>query len=988
MSANDAIKGPIASDGGDADLGLTGSLDDLVLKPSRAEANPSPTKAKGSPLTDHGEDSNEDLGDLSGMGDAPPISPVPTMEERPSFQAATIDKVSPSVAVIAEEHRQHLTEKLAQVSKDIHQQQSETQAGTALSLHDASTAPVEGVASNDHAADDLDEIFAQLLAMGFEVEKCEMAIEQAFSIKEGTKDDRALLDIAVAWIVSNSGDGEASVRGVSYSPHHSPKPSRPPPREARPSRSILKGNLPSSSEPRDISPTPKKDGWLAKQLDQAAGAITSTFVRVKKQLSTPEGTSNETSSNSLEAAQPPKLTPAFVVGDAGRSNDSLNEIIPSIASDDDPSRPDRHVRFSFPDVTIDPDPAVAPDEEAHASEAGAAPARPDRTSSKDLYESIAAPGSVLPKTSINTADDLLAFYYQTCSMKDEEILDKVVAQLQDAIQRGTHIHALDLSSTTLNTDNASSIADVIMTDYPISSLLFEHCQFDDESLRVLLSAILKRSDIKHLSLAYSKKVRNNGQKYLSTFVARTVSLTHLDVSGISFDSGSLPPFLRALQENFGVTTLHMNGCGLGSGGLKALATIIPHSRIQHLSIRANRISGDISAALAALVQPGNVPGEGLLSLDISDNQISKGMAALASALGANNQLVELRLANNKEMSAEALSAFAGALRTNSTLQVLDINGNSLAAESQLQAITSLKDALGHNGSLTDLCLSKINLTSEATIALAEALPLNKSLRRLDMRYNPIALAGVMALAVSMRMNSSIVQLEVAPTLGRVKEDTDVANMLNDIDIYCQRNAEILRSQGEADWRPASPAKEASVGSSNAMAVDAEALQRTLTVASETASVLDEMMHELGPERSASTEELVQQLYDETKRAQKRVQEAASAGAGLDEGMLASLLATNDRLESSLSSCDQARIRSGPSKPTPSDKSARRQESGQSALTKSDSLSNFSDIDIFEAATEDPGGSGNASSSKDWDDQMKEMDDFLNSPDGRAGPSGV
>ncbi|KAJ3088590.1 hypothetical protein HK102_008409 [Quaeritorhiza haematococci] len=267
---------------------------------------------------------------------------------------------------------------------------------------------------------------------------------------------------------------------------------------------------------------------------------------------------------------------------------------------------------------------------------------------------------------------------------------------------------------------------------------------------------------------------------------------------------------------------------------------------------------------------------------------------------------------------------------------------------------ALKDALAVNKGLARLLLTNSNMRSEGAIALAESLPLAQQLERLDLTHNPLDIAGVMALSVSMRMNQSITELEIAPLLLRVgpdgvllDEDPELARLLNDITIYCQRNSEIKKarllnasaespgslSAGAQQEQPPRQPPSSLAPSSTAMqqppqqqqqhhhhhhhhrhhrrASPAETKQsqnELASAAAETATVLDQMLGERqstgarGLTRSNSQEDLIQQLYIESKEYQKRIQHAISENiAGADEELLARLLALNDQLEVTIQS---------------------------------------------------------------------------------------
>lgn len=63
--------------------------------------------------------------------------------------------------------------------------------------------------------------------------------------------------------------------------------------------------------------------------------------------------------------------------------------------------------------------------------------------------------------------------------------------------------------------------------------------------------------------------------------------------------------------------------------------------------------------------------------------------------------------------------------------------------------------------MKDLRLTDTGIGTEAAIALAECLPENNSLVRLDLSRNPqIEIAGLMAISVSIRMNHTITFIDI------------------------------------------------------------------------------------------------------------------------------------------------------------------------------------------------------------------------------------
>ncbi len=116
---------------------------------------------------------------------------------------------------------------------------------------------------------------------------------------------------------------------------------------------------------------------------------------------------------------------------------------------------------------------------------------------------------------------------------------------------------------------------------------------------------------------------------------------------------------------------------------------------------------------------------------------------------------------------------------------LDLGSNPLGAATP--AMEKLKDALAVNKTVKELSLSSVGLSSEACVTLAEALPLS-SLSRLDLTFNPIDVAGMMAIAASLKENSTVSEIEVVPVL---KQNRDGGGRLVDVSKACLRDTRTI-----------------------------------------------------------------------------------------------------------------------------------------------------------------------------------------------------
>lgn len=85
----------------------------------------------------------------------------------------------------------------------------------------------------------------------------------------------------------------------------------------------------------------------------------------------------------------------------------------------------------------------------------------------------------------------------------------------------------------------------------------------------------------------------------------------------------------------------------------------------------------------------------------------------------------------------------------------------IVTSAKKKKIQSIKTTLSKNHFLQELNLAETSIDSSAAIALAECLPENSTLARLDLSRNPhITMAGVLALSISIKMNHTLTFLDI------------------------------------------------------------------------------------------------------------------------------------------------------------------------------------------------------------------------------------
>ncbi|CAO3594655.1 unnamed protein product [Absidia cylindrospora] len=250
----------------------------------------------------------------------------------------------------------------------------------------------------------------------------------------------------------------------------------------------------------------------------------------------------------------------------------------------------------------------------------------------------------------------------------------------------------------------------------------------------------------------------------------------------------------------------MDQCVLKSTLLETIANSICQSpSLTSVSLRYNRFSPGSSPSLASLILNEHqqvdmdwnyysgtsigkhddfyAPIGGLQRLNLSGNSLQATSLGPFCQVMYNNLTLKHLSLSNCHICPRGCEIIADALYTNQHLASLDLSGNPIVNGSD-EGIHALKTALLRNGTLQELILKDTGLDATATIMLAEVLPMNSALTRLDFSENPsITLAGILALSISIKMNGTLTFLDISIP----SNDTELSDLQNDIAAVCTTN---------------------------------------------------------------------------------------------------------------------------------------------------------------------------------------------------------
>ena len=198
---------------------------------------------------------------------------------------------------------------------------------------------------------------------------------------------------------------------------------------------------------------------------------------------------------------------------------------------------------------------------------------------------------------------------------------------------------------------------------------------NDHKMSCLFRGLTRSNTLKHLDLC-SKIPRAVGVRSMVPFLQNANNLTRLELGGNNILSEGFKILLRALSDS-PIETLRCNNCGIDSIGFDNELML---KNLKFLRLFDNIINTDGCRGLAKLLQRRHATLE---SLSLQRNKITDdGVEILADALRSNTSLRELFIEGNDAMSKQGkimllklvndISSIEATLQSNHTLERLDV----------------------------------------------------------------------------------------------------------------------------------------------------------------------------------------------------------------------------------------------------------------------------------------------------------------------------
>ena len=314
-----------------------------------------------------------------------------------------------------------------------------------------------------------------------------------------------------------------------------------------------------------------------------------------------------------------------------------------------------------------------------------------------------------------------------------------------ALKENSQLKALNLNSNNMTGQVAEDLANVIKNNSGLEKLYLSNNNLRS-SATVILQALKENSQLKALNLNDNNMTGQVAEE-LANVIKNNSGLEELHLYNNDLRSSAIV-ILQALKENSQLKALNLNGNNMTGQVAEDLANVIKNnSGLEGLHLYNNDLRSSATVILQALKENSQ-----LKVLNLNGNNMTGQVAEeLANVIKNNSGLEELYLYNNDLRS--SATVILQALKENSQLKALNLGGNNMTG----QVAEELANVIKNNSGLEELYLYNNDLRSSATVIL-QALKENSQLKALNLNGNNMTGQVAEDLANVIKNNSGLEEL--------------------------------------------------------------------------------------------------------------------------------------------------------------------------------------------------------------------------------------
>ncbi|XP_073968428.1 uncharacterized protein [Rhodnius prolixus] len=386
-------------------------------------------------------------------------------------------------------------------------------------------------------------------------------------------------------------------------------------------------------------------------------------------------------------------------------------------------------------------------------------------------------------------DVVISSYTKSCKKHGTEPIKSVLDQLEELRldDDGERVSCLNLKGEELTRGCCEALEEVLKR-MQFERINLEDTSLDDEASVALFDMIEYYEAATLLNISNNDGIGQRGWQACSRMLKRAKCLEQLECKNTVLSEQLIPLLSRALRLGTHLQVLKLENCSLSGRPIVVLVAALKlNTTLKELYLADNELVTADAVQLYGLLKCNTT----LQLLDVSNNNIGdSGLVHLCDAIYEQSKpagLSILVLWNNR-LTTQCAPNIARVLRSNNTLEMLNIGHNDLKDE----YLYEIKEALSLNNTLLRYGMQSTAITSDGAITLAHIIANNKALQRIDLRDNDLQINGLTALSLSLKTNTRITQLDVddypknkLQMYGGTMEE--FMSLVEEIRGYCSRN---------------------------------------------------------------------------------------------------------------------------------------------------------------------------------------------------------
>ncbi|XP_060536898.1 protein phosphatase 1 regulatory subunit 37-like isoform X2 [Cylas formicarius] len=391
------------------------------------------------------------------------------------------------------------------------------------------------------------------------------------------------------------------------------------------------------------------------------------------------------------------------------------------------------------------------------------------------------------------SENILQTYQNSCKKHKTIEIDAIKSQIQEIKNNTNHSAILKLSSIKITSEVNETLEDILkITNF--HTLVLQDCQFTPETITEFLNILEYYKSVSHFEVAMNFEEDDTWKCFCSA-CSNIMVLESLSFKGMVISELYMRHLINAIKNNSNITTLKFDGCML----VKLPSFYLVESLMTNKTIRELYLpSTGLYTKEADALQRFLVNNTHLKVLDISNNNLGdRGLEVLAKGLCVQTEpgvgLSVLVIFNN-QITEKSGPVIKNIITDAKNLHTLNIGYNHLTDE----VLNYIAEGLPHTQSLEGLGLQCTLLTCKGMLILANAIPNNSSLQKINLKGNKaIQLLGVETLCNALT-NSKITKIEIDENNRSCSDPEAYSQLVKKLNAICTVNKNYSNDSDEDD----------------------------------------------------------------------------------------------------------------------------------------------------------------------------------------------